>query len=82
MEERLLLRPREAASAMGVSLSKFYALLDRKELPAVKVGASYRIPTAALRAWIEDHTSGGEDEGAAPVADGNGGVRQMDRTVT
>lgn len=50
--ERLLLRPTEAAEAIGVSRAKAYALIASKEIPSIRVGGSVRVPLDALRAWI------------------------------
>jgi excisionase family DNA binding protein len=50
--ERLLLRPIEAAEAIGVGRSKIYELLASGELPSIRVGSSVRVPVDALRAWI------------------------------
>ena len=50
--EKLLLRPVEAAEAIGIGRSKVYELLASGELPSIRVGASVRVPLDALRAWI------------------------------
>jgi excisionase family DNA binding protein len=50
--EKLLLRPVEAAEAIGIGRSKVYELLAAGELPSVRVGSSVRVPVDALRAWI------------------------------
>jgi excisionase family DNA binding protein len=52
--ERLLLRPVEAAEAIGISRSKIYELLASGDLPSVRIGASVRVPVEALRAWIAE----------------------------
>ena len=51
--DRLLLRPIEAAEAIGVGRSKIYELLASGTLPSVRIGASVRVPVDALRAWVE-----------------------------
>ena len=51
--DRLLLRPAEAAEAIGIGRSKIYQLLASGELPSIRVGSSVRVPVDALRAWIE-----------------------------
>ena len=53
MGERLMLRPAEAAEAIGVSRSKLYELLSSGALPSVRLGSSVRVPVSALRDWIE-----------------------------
>ncbi len=52
MTEKLMLRPNEAADAIGVSRSKAYELIAAGEIPSVKVGGCVRVPVAALQAWI------------------------------
>jgi excisionase family DNA binding protein len=42
--ERLLLRPSEAAIALGVSRSKCYELIASGAIPSLRVGSSVRIP--------------------------------------
>lgn len=54
--EKLMLKPREAAEAIGVGRTQFYKLVKAKIIPSCKVGNSIRIPVAALRAWIEAQT--------------------------
>jgi excisionase family DNA binding protein len=51
--DRLLLRPTEAAEAIGIGRSKVYELLASGELPSIRIGASVRVPVDALRAWID-----------------------------
>jgi excisionase family DNA binding protein len=51
--DRLLLRPIEAAEAIGIGRSKIYALLASGELPSVRIGGSIRIPLDKLREWID-----------------------------
>ncbi len=52
--EKLLLRPVEAAEAIGISRSKIYELLASGELPSVRIGASVRVPVEAL--WCQNAT--------------------------
>ena len=49
----LLLRPAEAATALGVSRSKIYELLARRVIPSVRLDGSIRVPAIQLQAWIE-----------------------------
>ena len=53
--EKLLLRPAEAAEAIGVSRSRCYQLLRAGTIPSVNVGSSVRVPTTQLKQWISDH---------------------------
>ena len=61
---RLLLRPKEAADALGIGRSKCYALIASGELPSVRVGASIRVPLAMLEKWIANRASAGADRSA------------------
>lgn len=56
--ERLLLRPTEAAEAIGVGRSKVYELLASGELPSVRIGSSIRVPLDRLREWIDRKATG------------------------
>jgi excisionase family DNA binding protein len=51
--DRLLLRPMEAAEAIGVGRSKVYELLASGELPSIRIGGSVRVPVGALQRWID-----------------------------
>jgi excisionase family DNA binding protein len=53
MDHKLLLRPLEAAEAIGVGRSKVYELLASGEVPSIKIGGSVRVPVDALRRWID-----------------------------
>ena len=61
--EPLLYRPAEAAEALRVSRSKVYELMNRGEIPWVRVGKVRRVPVEALRQLIRtrvvDRTRGG-----------------------
>jgi len=49
--EKLMLKPREAAEAVGVGRTLFYRLVRAGIIPSCRIGKSLRIPVAALRAW-------------------------------
>jgi len=51
--ERLLLRPVEAAEAIGIGRSKVYELLAKGELPSVRIGGAVRVPVDRLKEWVE-----------------------------
>lgn len=57
--DKLLLRPVEAAEAIGIGRSKVYELIASGELPSVRIGASVRVPVEALRAWIAEQLETG-----------------------
>lgn len=54
--DRLLLRPMEAAEALGIGRSRIYEMLREGQLPVVRLGKSVRIPADRLRDWIDANT--------------------------
>lgn len=68
--ERLLLKPAEAANAIGVGRSKMYSLIASKEVPSVRIGGCVRVPLEALREWVRLQTVGRTVEGARTQAAG------------
>ena len=66
MEQRVLLRPSEAAAALAISRASLYALLQRGEIPSIKLGASRRIAVADLETYVARLRA--ECDGNAPVA--------------
>lgn len=54
--EPLLVRVEEAARLLSLGRSTIYELMDSGELPSVRCGTARRIPVAALRKWVEEHT--------------------------
>ena len=65
VSDKLMLRPIEAADAIGVSRSKVYELLSRGEIPSVKLGGCVRVPVDALRGWITQQLADRAKEGTA-----------------
>jgi excisionase family DNA binding protein len=59
--DRLLLRLPEAARALGLGRSTIYQLVQRGELPVVRVGRAVRVPAEALREWVARQTERTED---------------------
>jgi len=59
-EESLLLRIPEAADRLGVGRSTLYLLLNRRELPVVRIGRSVRIPREALDVWLRQRLTEAE----------------------
>jgi excisionase family DNA binding protein len=51
--DKLLVSPEEAAELLGVGRSTVYGLMRTLALPSVKIGRARRIPTAALREFVE-----------------------------
>jgi excisionase family DNA binding protein len=57
MNERLLLKPAEAAEAIGVSRARAYELIANGTLPSLKLGSSVRVPVEGLRQWINQRVA-------------------------
>ena len=51
--EPLLLTPEQAGARLAICRTKVYELLRRGELESVQIGASRRIPLAALAEYVE-----------------------------
>jgi excisionase family DNA binding protein len=50
--EPLLVTVEEAARLLHVGRSMIYELMNRGEIPSLRIGSARRIPVGALRAWI------------------------------
>jgi excisionase family DNA binding protein len=56
--EQVLLRPGEAAKALGCSRTRVYELVHSGDLPHVRLGGtSIRIPSAAIQQLVNDAMS-------------------------
>jgi excisionase family DNA binding protein len=53
VEPRRFLSPRTAAHVLGVSRSKFYVLIDKGELRAVRIGRARRVTAESVDAFVE-----------------------------
>jgi hypothetical protein len=67
LADRLALRPREAAAALGLSERSFRALLPR--LPHLRAGGAVLVPLEALRRWLEEQSRAEPDRVAQIVAE-------------
>ncbi len=56
--ERLLLTINEAAQLLGIGKTLAWSLVQRGELPSVRLGRLVRIPLAELEAWITAQAKG------------------------
>jgi excisionase family DNA binding protein len=43
---------KETAEVLGISLTKCYALVRRRDFPAVQVGSRWLVPVDALADWL------------------------------
>lgn len=57
--DRLALRPREAAAALGISPRKLWSLTACGAIPHVKLGRVLLYPRAALERWLAERVEGG-----------------------
>ena len=65
--EKLLLTATEASEAIGIGRTRIYELLASGELPSVRIGRSVRVPTEALKRWIQERQAGaGSKSGNSP----------------
>jgi excisionase family DNA binding protein len=88
---RLLVDVRTAAAALGCGRSYVYDLINRGDLPAVKLGRLTRVPVDGLQEFVSRLTRYPEAmpgvvsltsihmEGITPVIHRGGGVRQTQR---
>ena len=51
--DKLLLTPEETAAVLGICRSKVYELLRAGAIESVRIGASRRIPVAAVTEYVE-----------------------------
>jgi excisionase family DNA binding protein len=64
MSPRVLLTVHEAAEQLGVGRSFLYGVIQRGDLPTVKLGRARRVPAAELSLYVErlqqeqSHTAG------------------------
>jgi hypothetical protein len=56
LDERLALRPKEAAAAIGLSERAFRAILP--EVPHVRVGGAVVVPIDSFREWLRNRAKG------------------------
>ena len=58
--EKLLLKIEDAADALSLGRSKTYELIQRGELRTVKIGRATRVPTDAIREYVERRAADAE----------------------
>jgi excisionase family DNA binding protein len=70
MSEPLLLRIEDVARQLQISRSMAYLLIQRRQLPAIRLGRSVRVPQDALVKWVRQETATaiGVVDGAAGAA--------------
>lgn len=60
--DKLLIRPAEAATALGISKSKMYELLSSRTIPSVRIGKAIRVPVDSLKKWVQSQVEGSRDD--------------------
>lgn len=58
-QDRLLVRPEDAARMLSLGRGTVYGMIASGELPAVRLGRAVRVPMDALRRWIDEQTQRG-----------------------
>ena len=55
---------REAASRLGIGINQAYEACERGEIPSIRLGKRWLIPTVAFQAWLANggHGATGEPE--------------------
>lgn len=56
--ENRLLRPREVAEYLSISLNKVYRLLQRPDFPKLAIGRNLRVDPIRLREWLDRNNDG------------------------
>lgn len=63
--EKALLTVAEAARRLSLGRATAYQMVQRGELPVVRIGRAVRIPARALEEWVAAHTLGGKFDGSS-----------------
>jgi len=56
LEERLALRPAEAARVLGVSVRTLFLWAQQKKIPCVKLGKVLLFPVSELQQWLTEQS--------------------------
>lgn len=68
MIDRIYYTPEELAKKFRLSLSTIYNLIDKGDLPSVKIGKCYRIPESGLNKYLQMRTRRvGKSDGRLPA---------------
>ena len=54
VDQELLLRIDVAAERLAVSRATLYRMVQRGELPTVRIGTAVRVPVQAIERWLAD----------------------------
>jgi prophage regulatory protein len=56
--EKSLLKPSEVAQVLGIGRSLVYELINRREIPSIRLGRCIRVPSESLQRWLKDQENG------------------------
>ena len=52
MSEKLVYSPKEVGKIIGIGMNGMYALCNREDFPAIRVGRKILIPVDGLKRWL------------------------------
>lgn len=58
----LFLNAKTVARVLGISPSSSYELMHQRDFPTLKIGNRIVVPKERFVKWVEENTSGGNDE--------------------
>ena len=58
----LFLNAKTVARVLGISPSSSYELMHQRDFPTLKIGNRIVVPKERFVQWVEQNTSGGNDE--------------------
>ena len=58
----LFLNAKTVARVLGISPSSGYELMHQQDFPTLKIGNRIVVPKERFVKWVEENTSGGNDE--------------------
>ncbi len=60
--QQLLVKVPQAAAMLGISRTKLYELITRKEIPVLRLDRSVRISVETLQNWVRSQVSEGVEK--------------------
>jgi excisionase family DNA binding protein len=61
-DDRILLKPREAAASLGISARLLWSMTKAEQIPHVRIGRLVRYSTTSLQEWIAKIETGKQPE--------------------
>ncbi len=59
--QQLLVKVPQSAAMLGISRTKLYELITRKEIPVLRIDRSVRISVETLQDWVRSQVTEGND---------------------